>query len=88
MDNSKSSDMILQFLLRAIASNRHYIDSGMGKSNHQTYIHNWPLQLFSQDYGLASHTTHVVCVNFTCERWDLQFNDDSERQIFCETFSW
>ena len=29
-----------------------------------TYILNWPLQLSSQDYGLASHTTHVVCVNF------------------------
>ena len=27
-------------------------------------IHNWPLQPFSQDYGLASHTTYVVCVNF------------------------
>ena len=26
------------------------------------YIHNWPLQPFSQDYDLASHTTHVVCV--------------------------
>ena len=31
---------------------------------HFTYIHNRPLQPFSQDYGLASHTTHVVCVNF------------------------
>ena len=29
-----------------------------------TYIHNWPLQPFSQNYGLASHTTHVVWVNF------------------------
>ena len=29
-----------------------------------TYIHNWPLQPFSQDYGLAYHTTHVVCVKF------------------------
>ena len=25
-------------------------------------MHNWPLQLFSQDYGLAFHTTHIVCV--------------------------
>ena len=32
-----------------------------------TYIYNWPLQPFSQDNGLASHTTHVVCVNFRCE---------------------
>ena len=23
-----------------------------------TNIHNWPLQSFSQDYGIASHTTH------------------------------
>ena len=51
-----------------------------------TYIHNWPLQPFSQDYGLASHTTHVVCVNFIRERWDLQFNVDSERQIFEKLF--
>ena len=29
-----------------------------------TYIHNWSLQLFSQDYGLASFTTDIVCVNF------------------------
>ena len=32
-----------------------------------TYIHNWPLQPFSHDYGLASHTTHVVCFNFIRE---------------------
>ena len=25
-----------------------------------TYVHNWLLQPFSQDYVLASHTTHVV----------------------------
>ena len=32
-----------------------------------TYIHNWSLQPFSQDYDLASHTTYVVCVNFMHE---------------------
>ena len=53
-----------------------------------TYIHNWPLQLFSQDYGLDSYTTHVVCINFIPEWRDLQFNVDSERQIFGETLSW
>ena len=59
---------------------------------HQNYtythihIHNWPLQSFSQDYGLASHTTHVVCVNFIRERRDLEFNGDSERQIFEKLF--
>ena len=31
------------------------------------YIHNWLLQPFSQDYGLASHSTHVVCINFIHE---------------------
>ena len=25
-----------------------------------TYIHNWSLQPFIQDYGLASHTTHRI----------------------------
>ena len=52
-----------------------------------TYIHNWPLQPFSHDYGLASHTTYV-CVNFIREWRDLQFNVDFARQIFWETFSW
>ena len=51
-----------------------------------THIYNWPLQPFNQDYGLASYTTHIVCINFTCEWRDLQFNVDSERQIFEETF--
>ena len=46
------------------------------------YIHNWPLQLFSQNYCLASHTTHVVCVDFIREWRNLQFNVDSERQIY------
>ena len=51
-----------------------------------TYIHNWPLQPFSQDYGLASYITQVVCVTFICEWWDLQFNVDSKRQIFEKLF--
>ena len=49
-------------------------------------MHNWPLQPFSQNYGLASHITHVVCVNFMREWRDLQFNVDSERQIFEKLF--
>ena len=32
-------------------------------------VHNWPLQPFSQDYGLAFKTTYVVCVNFIHEWW-------------------
>ena len=51
-----------------------------------TYKHNWPLQSISQDIGLASHTTHVVCANFMREWWHLQFNVDSERQIFKKLF--
>ena len=56
-----------------------------------TYIHNWPLQSFSRDYSLASHTTHVVCVNFIREWWtlncgSLQFNVDSERRSFKKLF--
>ena len=50
--------------------------------NIHTDIHNWPLQSFSQDYGLASHTTPVVCVNFTRKWRDLQFNVDSETTNF------
>ena len=51
-----------------------------------TYIHNWSLQPFGQDHSLASHTTHIVCDNFTCEWWDLQFKVDSDRQIFEKLF--
>ena len=51
-----------------------------------TYVHNWSLKPFSQYYGLASHTTHVLCVNFICEWWDIQFNGYSERQIFLRNF--
>ena len=28
----------------------------------RTYIHNWSLQPFSQDYDQTSHTTYVCCV--------------------------
>ena len=48
-----------------------------------TYIHNWPLQSLSQNYGLASHTNHDdVCFNFIREGRDIQFNVYSERWIF------
>ena len=48
-------------------------------------IHNWSLQPFSQAYDLASHTTHVVCVNFMRECLTV-FNVDSERQIVLRNF--
>ena len=50
------------------------------------YIYNWPSQPFSQDYGLASHDTHVVCVNFIHEQRNLQLKVDSEGQIFEKLF--
>ena len=37
------------------------------RNSNTIYMHNWPLQPFTQDWGLASHTTHVVCVNFKPE---------------------
>ena len=48
-------------------------------------IHSWPLQPSSQDYGIASHTTHIVCVNFMRVWRDLELND-FERQIFEKLF--
>ena len=52
-----------------------------------TYTHNWPLHLFCQDYGLTSHTTHVVCINFIHEWRHLHFTVDSEKQIFVNNFN-
>ena len=51
-----------------------------------TYIHNWLLQPFSQNYDPVSHTTYVVCVNFLHTWRDLQFKVDSEWQIFEKLF--
>ena len=58
----------------------------LGVISQHTYIHNSPVQPFSQDYGLPSHTTHVVCVNFVRKWRNLQFNVDSERQNFEKLF--
>ena len=57
-----------------------------GVYQYYKYIHNWSLQPFSQDCGLASHATYVVCFNFIHEWQDLQFNVDSEQQIFEKLF--
>ena len=51
-----------------------------------TYIQNWPLQSFSQDYGVASYITHFVCFNFIRKWRDVQFNVNPERQIFVKLF--
>ena len=45
-------------------------------------IHTLPLQSFSQDYDLASHTTYVVRVIFIHEWRILQFKVDSEQHSF------
>ena len=47
-----------------------------------TYIHNWSLQPFNQDYDLVSHTAYVVCINPIHHWRALQFKVNSERQIF------
>ena len=52
------------------------------------YIHNWPLQPFSQDYGLALHATYVECVNLIYKWQDLHFKVNCEQQILEKTFSW
>ena len=47
-----------------------------------TYIHNRPLHLLSQDYGLAYHIIHVLCVYFVHVSWEIYITVDPERQIF------
>ena len=48
-------------------------------------MHIWSLQPFSQDYGLASQTTHVVCVNLISEWQHLQFKVVSDfLRNFCK----
>ena len=65
-----------------------YLDSGQQKWPYciTHTIYNWPLQLFSLDYGPASHITHVVWVSFIRECRNLKFNIDSEQQIFEKLF--
>ena len=50
-----------------------------------TYIRTYIIDHYNTSVrisGKASHTTHVACVNFIQEWRDLQFNVNSERQIF------
>ena len=51
-----------------------------------TYIHNWSLQPFSQDYGLAAHITHVVCVNFIHEWGTFSLTSTTNDRFFEEIF--
>ena len=48
-------------------------------------MYNWPSQNFSQHYGLVSHTTQVMYLNFIRER-EIQCNIESEWQIFEQLF--
>ena len=74
--------MFSKWIIKSFLSLHFYARHQPKFFNLHTYIHNWPLQPFRQDYGLASHTTHVVCVNLIHERRDLQFSVDYEWQIF------
>ena len=55
-------------------------------SRKQTYIYNWSLQPFRQDYGLASHTTLVVCVKFVlqCSLTSTRNDRFIYSQSFCQ----
>ena len=47
------------------------------EENDLLYIHNWPLQPFSQDYGLASHDllyNHQLCFRKGCGTKDAALN--------------
>ena len=50
------------------------------------YRHNWSLQLFSEEYDLASDTNYVACFNFINNWRDLQFKVDFEWQIIEKLF--
>ena len=78
--------LLLPFMVKKkiIFSNGAHFDIG---GYVHTYIHNWPLQPFSQDYWPSfSHHLCCVCQFFIHKCLDLQFKVDSKRQIFWETF--
>ena len=50
------------------------------------HIIHWPLQSFSQNCGLASHTTYVVCFNFIREWRTYSLTSTLNVFIFCEKF--
>ena len=51
------------------------------------YIHNWSLQPFSQDYGLASHITYVVALILYMRGGTYSLKSTSNDQ-FLRNFSW
>ena len=62
------------------------IRSWMFPSEMHTYIRNWSLQPFSQDYDLAFHTIYVVCVNFIHEWRNPQFKVDRTTDFLTNFF--
>ena len=62
------------------------IRGGILKLEKHTYIHNWPLRPYSQDYALACHTIYVVFVNFIHVWRNIQFKVDSKREVEVEKF--
>ena len=54
----------------------------MKKNFVYAFTHNWLLQPFSQDYSLACHITHIMCVNFSYEWRDLLFKVECVRHIY------
>ena len=53
------------------------------RTNIVSYIHTY---IIGQDYGPASHTIHIVCVNFIRDWLDLELKVDSKPQIFQKLF--
>ena len=56
------------------------------KIRKHTYIHNWTLQLFSQDYDLVFTQLMLRELIFVYEWWNLQFKIDSKRQVIEKLF--
>ena len=57
--------------------------------NHQSYLINWLLQSFSQDYNLAFLNTHVVCQFYICTYvWVAGPTSRFRTKDFLRSFPW
>ena len=61
----------IKFCFNAGAFNQRY------KTNFNSYMYTYIIGHYN-----PSHTTHVACIDFICKWRDLQFNVDSQLQIF------
>ena len=54
----------------------------MGEKGEKTccisFLLNWSLQFFNQDYKLAPHNTYIERDNFMHEWWDLEYKGEAE----------